>query len=631
LHAYSKIKVVVYSHGEDTTAYFNKMMPKMPIDPKGGAPTNPQGAAKVRTLRFADEVAFDPRPLRRADTAAPTKRPGLAPAADTVDAIPHNLADTSGAPALPRLPPATGDMGTSQMNPHKQFSSKTVAFPSTTLWPTEVNPGREKPAVAGAQKSLPSNAAVAQPGSMTGAPRLGAAIASGHLGQAIAAAMRQTPYTWTAVVPTEPLDQTTPAGRPWSHYFWPQTYFNGQKSVEAAPVKANKVRSSLQVLNSHGILTDLVLSTLQSAGGSIYTMSNTRKKGAFGAIGHGIDAAGNWLAIKTVRLKTKTDANQKPLRAKTAITDEQELQNEFNILRLLGRPCDLIRGKDKAHLVLPYKHGDAKIFSKRLLTEPLHPLQRTYLTLRLLHAWAEGLAEVHSRGIAHLDSKMQNYLYDGEGRMEAADFGLSRVIDPKTGSVDYNNGGTREYMSPEALAARAGDARTVTLATDIWALGMMALEAHSGKVSPLNRARNDKEVRTLLDDLAAWRRELIAFSGPQAVGGPHLIDVGLIDARDNYWADYVSTPHPPAAALTSLVLGDLLNPDVATRCNAKTLLQRSAACISQIRSQAAVAPEVQTMLLAADARWGSCAQLDPGEEEVFEAIAAYHQSASKLI
>jgi eukaryotic-like serine/threonine-protein kinase len=91
---------------------------------------------------------------------------------------------------------------------------------------------------------------------------------------------------------------------------------------------------------------------------------------------------------------------------------------------------------------------------------------------------ADGLADLHRRGIVHRDIKPQNILF-GDDRAKLADFGLAQSDDGRGVSELTTPGttvGTLAYLAPEVLA---GERATAT--ADVYALGVVAFVALTGR------------------------------------------------------------------------------------------------------------------------------------------------------
>ncbi|HEY5023902.1 MAG TPA: protein kinase [Acidimicrobiales bacterium] len=91
---------------------------------------------------------------------------------------------------------------------------------------------------------------------------------------------------------------------------------------------------------------------------------------------------------------------------------------------------------------------------------------------------AEGLAYAHARGFVHRDVKPANLLFDEEGRLRVADFGLARALaeasltEPAGTTV-----GTARYAAPEQALGNQVDGRA-----DVYSLALVLYEAVTGVV-----------------------------------------------------------------------------------------------------------------------------------------------------
>ena len=103
---------------------------------------------------------------------------------------------------------------------------------------------------------------------------------------------------------------------------------------------------------------------------------------------------------------------------------------------------------------------------------------------------AQGLAYAHARGLVHRDIKPANLLFDEEGRVRVADFGVARALaeaaytEPAGAMV-----GTARYISPESAEGKPVDGRA-----DVYSLALVLYEALSGTV-PVRDRHDDGHAR----------------------------------------------------------------------------------------------------------------------------------------
>ena len=97
--------------------------------------------------------------------------------------------------------------------------------------------------------------------------------------------------------------------------------------------------------------------------------------------------------------------------------------------------------------------------------------------LLVLRHVAAALDYAHARRTVHRDVKPANILFDAEGQVYLADFGLALMLE---GGTRLSNGvltGTPHYMSPEQALGQLTDHRT-----DIYSLAIVAYEMFTGTV-----------------------------------------------------------------------------------------------------------------------------------------------------
>lgn len=108
-------------------------------------------------------------------------------------------------------------------------------------------------------------------------------------------------------------------------------------------------------------------------------------------------------------------------------------------------------------------------------------------TIQILRQLCAGLEAIHAAGIVHRDLKPQNLLVDKRGKVKITDFSAAKFRNPPPGYQDNEIIGTICYMSPEALAGAALDARA-----DIYSVGVLAYELLSG-FTPFDGLKNAED------------------------------------------------------------------------------------------------------------------------------------------
>jgi serine/threonine protein kinase len=130
---------------------------------------------------------------------------------------------------------------------------------------------------------------------------------------------------------------------------------------------------------------------------------------------------------------------------------------------------------DRPQIYLVMERVDGTDLRERLRERgPLEPFEVAYLGLDL----SDGLAHVHEHGFVHGDIKPANVLLSERGRIRSklTDFGISSLIEDS--STELTLTGTAAYLSPEQVEGRRG-----TPASDVYSLGLVLLEALTGRIA----------------------------------------------------------------------------------------------------------------------------------------------------
>ena len=101
--------------------------------------------------------------------------------------------------------------------------------------------------------------------------------------------------------------------------------------------------------------------------------------------------------------------------------------------------------------------------------------------LRIGLAVAEALVEAHAHDVLHRDLKPANIVIPRDGRVRVLDFGLAKRLDGEAPpSTRFLGFGPREYTwagagTPAYMAPEQWRAEETTVATDVWAMGVLLL------------------------------------------------------------------------------------------------------------------------------------------------------------
>jgi len=114
---------------------------------------------------------------------------------------------------------------------------------------------------------------------------------------------------------------------------------------------------------------------------------------------------------------------------------------------------------------------------------------------RLLAQVARAVHCAHQHGILHRDLKPANLLFDAAGQPYVADFGLARFQDRERRLTRSSIlPGTPEYLAPERISGQ----RQLTVASDVWSLGVILYELLSGR-RPFNAASIPQLLHRILE------------------------------------------------------------------------------------------------------------------------------------
>lgn len=172
---------------------------------------------------------------------------------------------------------------------------------------------------------------------------------------------------------------------------------------------------------------------------------------------------------------------------------------------------------------------------------------------------ARGLAHAHRQGLVHRDIKPANLIFDDEGRVYIADFGLARAL--AEAALTEPNGavvGTGRYAAPETLSAGHLDAKA-----DVYSLAVVLAETLSGEVplvadTPLGTLALRAGVDMPVPEAAGPLGSVLQLAGRRDPA-ERLDAAGLADALSEVAA---RLPRPAPLALRPPADFDAANPEL---------------------------------------------------------------------
>ena len=151
---------------------------------------------------------------------------------------------------------------------------------------------------------------------------------------------------------------------------------------------------------------------------------------------------------------------------------EEEIGTSLNHPYILRIESINPQERSRPYLVMEYLQGQ----TLGQLMRSVRPMP-TSDALRITARIAEALHYLHDHGIVHRDLKPDNIMITNDGSIRVMDFGIAKV----DGSRRLTFGGfqpamgTPDYMAPEQVKGKRGDART-----DIYSLGAILYEMVTG-------------------------------------------------------------------------------------------------------------------------------------------------------
>ena len=132
--------------------------------------------------------------------------------------------------------------------------------------------------------------------------------------------------------------------------------------------------------------------------------------------------------------------------------------------------------EDRSRVYMVMEWMDGRPLRQVLTEEKKFPPERA---IRIALKICEALEYVHRNGVVHRDLKPENIMVDSEDQIKLIDFGIAGIAGMRrlTFGKLTRTMGTPDYVSPEQVRSKRGDARS-----DLYALGVMFYEMLTGEV-----------------------------------------------------------------------------------------------------------------------------------------------------
>jgi serine/threonine-protein kinase len=152
-------------------------------------------------------------------------------------------------------------------------------------------------------------------------------------------------------------------------------------------------------------------------------------------------------------------------------------QREAAIGERLAHPAVMrvFGDKDRSRIYMVMEWCEGRLL-RAILDEGPMPQDRA---LRIAVALLDGLEYIHANGVVHRDLKPENIMVDEQDNIKLIDFGIAGNAGARrlTFANFSQTLGTPDYISPEQVKGKRGDARS-----DLFSLGVIFYEMLTGKV-----------------------------------------------------------------------------------------------------------------------------------------------------
>jgi eukaryotic-like serine/threonine-protein kinase len=156
--------------------------------------------------------------------------------------------------------------------------------------------------------------------------------------------------------------------------------------------------------------------------------------------------------------------------------------DRFNREEEIGKKLDhpgvvkVLTDAERSRRYMVLEWVDGRLLRQILNEQKKLPAERA---IRITLSLCEALDYVHSQGVVHRDLKPENIMIDKDDQVKLIDFGIAANAGSRrlTFAKLTQAMGTPDYISPEQVKGKRGDARS-----DVYSLGIMFYEMLTGKV-----------------------------------------------------------------------------------------------------------------------------------------------------
>jgi serine/threonine-protein kinase len=155
----------------------------------------------------------------------------------------------------------------------------------------------------------------------------------------------------------------------------------------------------------------------------------------------------------------------------------ERFQREEEIGKKLDHPgvMRVLGDEDRSQVYMVMEWVDGRLLRQIINETGKLPVERA---VRIAVAVLEALEYIHAHGVVHRDLKPENIMVDSEDHIKLIDFGIAANVGARriTFAKLSQTMGTPDYISPEQVKGKRGDARS-----DLYSVGVMLYEMLTGQ------------------------------------------------------------------------------------------------------------------------------------------------------